>query len=784
VPAELPRDSVAFTGRGAEMDRLVRAVMRTEGSGVIAVHAVAGMAGVGKTAFAVHAGHALAERFPDGQLFVRLHAHTPGQEPADPADVLASLLVNDGVTASMVPVLADTRATLEARASLWRSRMAGRRALLVLDDAADEGQVRPLFPGAPGCLVLITSRRRLVGLPDAVAVALDTLPPPEAVRLFIRLSEVGGRRLSPAEHRVVAELVDRCGHLPLAIAVLAGRLRQHPAWRLSDLLAELDAAHSRLAVLRVRDIAVAAALDLSYERLPPERQRLFRRMSLHPGTDLDAYAAAALDDIDPAEASSHLEALHDEHLLVETAPGRYRMHDLVREYTMGRCAEDPASESDKARERLLDFYQRMVRAADSHISHPGTSRRVWGPDAAGIGPELPDRRAAMAWMQAESLNVLAVAADCRQANDHGRLIALAATMATYLRLAGPWDRAIALHQAAAEAADKLGDSGRQADALVDLGLVQYYADYAPRALEAVTSALGIYERCDDRRGQGRALNLLGVLFGNIDNYAEGEAANRRALEIFQEIGDRHGEAVAHMEIGATRTLMGDYTAAEEDLTRALTIYVDVDDREAQGLCYNYLGTLLLLRCSYPAAVDALGRAMQIADQIGDRDGFARAHGQLSAVRRLTGDYYGALAAAATAAEIYGDIGNRGGEGVSLCQIGVVRRLTGDYSGASDVLARAHQIFVEIESRYDESTALTHLGAVRRLTGDYLAASDMLSRAMEICVDAPLPSTRWVRCGGRPETTTSRPRRWPPPWRSGATSATRAARPRHSTSARR
>lgn len=734
VPAQLPRDSVAFTGREAEMDRLVRAVTETGESGVIAVHAVAGMAGVGKTALAIHAGHALAERFPDGQLFVRLHAHTPGQEPADPADVLASLLVDDGVTASMVPVLEDTRATLDARASLWRSRMAGRRTLLVLDDAADEAQIRPLFPGAPGCLVLITSRRRLAGLPDAVAVALDTLSPPEAARLFTTLSEVGGRRVDPAEHGVVVELVRRCGHLPLAIAVLAGRLRQHPAWHLSDLVGDLDAARDRLAVLCVRDIAVAAALDLSYERLPPERQRLFRRLSLHPGADLDAYAAAALDDIDPAEAIRHLEALHDEHLVMETAPGRYRMHDLVREYAAGRCAEDPASDRDKARGQLLDYYQRMAEIADSHVSPLGGSHRRPRTGVIGAGPGLHDRRTAMAWMRAERSNVLVAAAHCRQVGEHRRLIALASAMATFLHLAGPWDRATSLYEAAAAAADRIGDHGRQAGALMDLATVRYYAGLHPQAIEAVTRAEGRYARCGDRRGQAYALNLLGELLGSSERYPEGLAAIGRALEIFRKVGDRNGEAAAHMELGGARTFIGDYAVAEEHLTRALAIQLEVDDRQALAKCYNYLGTLLFATCDYPAAADALRQAMELAEQVGDRAGVAGAHIQLSAVRRLTGDYAAAVAAATAAARVCSEIGNRGGEAVCLAQIGAIRRLTGDYPGASDVLTRALRTFVEIDSRHNQATVLVHLGAVRRLTGDHRVAAEMLSRAMGICAD--------------------------------------------------
>ena len=304
----LPRDIASFTGRQQELEQLAEAA--TGAGGVVGIHAIGGMAGVGKTAFAVHAAHRLAGRFPDGQIFLRLHGHTLGQEPVDPADALASLLLTAGVPAGQIPP------GVEARMALWRDRLAERQLLLVLDDAADSEQVRPLLPGAGGSLVLVTSRRHLSALEDATAVSLDTLPPGEAAGLLVRLA---GRAGLTAADPAVGEIVRLCGCLPLAIGMVARQLHHHPAWSAAGRAAELAAAVDRLELMATENLSVAAAFNLSYQDLAPDQQRLFRRLGLHPGTDIDSYAAAALDGTGLAAARRGLEALYDQYLLSEPA---------------------------------------------------------------------------------------------------------------------------------------------------------------------------------------------------------------------------------------------------------------------------------------------------------------------------------------------------------------------------------------------------------------------------------------------------------------------------------
>src|SRR6266568_8225098 len=242
----LPRDTAAFTGRTSELDRLAAAICDTSAAGgVVGIYAVDGMAGIGKTAFAVHAAHQLASRFPDGQIFLRLHGHTAGQRPVDPAGALATLLLTTGVAPQQIPP------GLEARSAAWRGHLAGKKLLVVLDDAAGSDQVRPLLPGGEGCLVLVTSRRRLTALEEAAPISLGTLPPGEAADLLVRLA--GRPGLQPG-HRAVAEVTGLCGYLPLAIRLVAAGLRHHPAWTVIDLAAELGNARDRLAAMQAEDV--------------------------------------------------------------------------------------------------------------------------------------------------------------------------------------------------------------------------------------------------------------------------------------------------------------------------------------------------------------------------------------------------------------------------------------------------------------------------------------------------------------------------------------------------
>jgi transcriptional regulator with XRE-family HTH domain/tetratricopeptide (TPR) repeat protein len=496
----LPRDIASFTGRQQQLDQLVGAAAGT--GGVVSIHAIGGMAGVGKTAFAVRAAHRLADQFPGGQIFLPLHGHTPGQQPVDPVDALASLLSTLGVPAGQIPP------GLEARMALWRDRLAERQLLLVLDDAASSDQVLPLLPGGGGSLVLVTSRRHLSALDGATAVSLDTLSPDQAAALLVRLS--GRSTLSP-DDPAVAEITRLCGYLPLAIGMVARQWHHHPAWTTAGQAAELASARDRLELMATENLSVAAAFDLSYADLGEDQQRLFRRLGLHLGTDIDAYAAAALDGSDLAAARRGLETLYDQYLLAEPAAGRYRMHDLIREHARA-LADRLDSDRDRAGAiaRLLDYYGYTAARADALLSRqvrPALAAMVDATPAAV--PALVDSEQALAWARAERASLLAYLDNAARSGQHARVIALTAGLADLLRRDGPWADAITRHAAAVLAARHLGDKFGQAAALSDLGNVRSMTGDYPGAVPALEEALAIYRDLGDRLGQANALSYLG-----------------------------------------------------------------------------------------------------------------------------------------------------------------------------------------------------------------------------------------------------------------------------------
>ncbi|MGW4720907.1 ATP-binding protein [Nocardia sp. NPDC004260] len=391
----LPRDVGTLVGRGLELAQIVSA---SAGGRVVSIHTIDGMAGIGKTALVTRAAHQLAPAFPDGQYFVELHAHTPGQAPADPADVLARLLTAVGVDSRFLP------ATLEGRRDLWLDRTIGKRMLLVLDDARDHVQIEPLLPGTGGCLTLITSRRHLTALDGAISLPLDVLDPDTAAELFTTLA--GRTAATDVERTAVDELVRLCGYLPLAIVLLAGRLAHHRSWSIAGFADEFAAAQDRLEELEAGPRSVQVAFTMSYQDLPPERQRMFRCLGLHPGPDIDAWAAAALAGVSVDVARKHLDAFYTDHIIEETQPGRYRLHDLLRAYARTRAETDSPDTNTQANDRLLNYYQASATAAERHVARyiQPTARSV--PEG-GLVREFADTMQALTWLRVERDNLLA-----------------------------------------------------------------------------------------------------------------------------------------------------------------------------------------------------------------------------------------------------------------------------------------------------------------------------------------------------------------------------------------
>ena len=705
------------------------------GGGVVGIHAIGGMAGVGKTAFAVHAAHRLAGSFPDGQFFLPLHAHTPGQRPVDPADALASLLLTAGVGAQQIPP------GLAARAARWRDYLAGKKVLLLLDDAAGHEQVTPLLPGTGGSVVLITSRRHLTALEDAAAISLDTLAPGEAAALLARLA---GRPGLGAGDGPAAELTRLCGYLPLAIGMLARQLHHHPAWTAADLAADLAAAAGRLELMRAENLSVAAAFDLSYQDLTAGQQRLFRRLGVHPGTDIDAYAAAALDGTDLAAARRHLDGLYDHYLLAEPARGRYRLHDLLAEHARALAfAGDPA-DADAAAGRLLDYYLHTAAAAGQHIETRNTAAgRALPGDPPAVAPPLSTAGQASAWLDAERANLHAAAGYAAASGRPGHAIAIPAAISGFLFARGHWDQSAALHQAALATARQAGDRAGQAGALNELGLLQRATGDYPAAAASHQQALELYRGLGDRLGQASALDNLGRVQRETGEYPAAAASHQQALELYRDLGHRAGQALAITNLGNVQARTGDYPAAAASQPAGAGPVPRPRPPARPGPGHQQSGHRASADRGLPGRRRQLPAGAGLFRDLGDRQGQALAIVNLGDVQRRTGDYPAAAASQQQALDMFRDLGHRQGQAMATGNLGIVQLRTGDYPAAAASLTEALGMFRDIGHRDGQAEVLNYLGEVLSRSADSRQARDHHARALAIAreISAPLEEAR-------------------------------------------
>ena len=705
----LPRDVASFTGRERELAAVLAAVAGAAASGgVVGICAIGGMAGIGKTALAVHAAHRLATRFPDGQIFLPLHGHTPGQQPVDPADALASLLETSGMAVQEIP------SGLESRTRLWRDRLADRRILLVLDDAIGHDQVRPLLPGTAGSLVLITSRRHLTALEDARVISLDTLPPADAADLLVRLA---ARPELPADDPAVPEITRLCGYLPLAVGMVARQLHHHPAWTPDELAADLAAARNRLQLIQAENLSVAAAFDLSYQSLSPTEQRTFRRLGLHPGTVIDTFAAAALDGSDLDATRRNLAGLYDHYLIAEPSRGRFRMHDLITEHARLLAAVEPVSDREAATDRLLEYYLRTMRLASRHLERRSAllpedideTQRVATPD-------LSVPKDATAWTRSELANLYAVTA---YAATHGRpwfAIAIPAAMHGYLRHNGQWDQALTVYRRALDLARGGGDWLAEANVLTDVGDIHRLAGNFESSANNLAQAIGICRDHASINGEAHALSILGyVQHLTGDNRSATESLSS-ALSLYKRSGDRFGEAGTLVYMGQMQIVMGDYQGAVVGLTRALDLQRSLGIRLIEAGVLNFLGRAQQAAGDHAVAAANQELSLIIQQEIGNKVGEAGALRDLGVSQQAVGDYPAAVESFTRALEIHGNVGRRSAEAMDLCCLGTLHCLTGEYAQAEAELARALGINRELGNRSGEAMVLNSMGELMSATG--------------------------------------------------------------------
>ncbi|WP_020667214.1 AfsR/SARP family transcriptional regulator [Amycolatopsis nigrescens] len=605
---DLPGDIGDFTGRGAEVDRLLAAVAAGTGGSAMTV-SIDGMAGVGKTTLAVHAARLLAGRYPDAQLFITLHGQADEQRPTDPLAALGTLLDAIGVPDSQIPD------ELEARSALWRAKLADRAALVVLDNVADAAQVRALLPGTANCLTLITSRRRLVDLEASCVVSLDVLSSVDAVALFTGI--VGAER-ADAEPGVVAEAVELCGRLPLAIRIAASRLRTRPSWTVRRLADRLRKGQRRLAELAAGDRSVAAAFTLSYKHLSAGQQRLFRLLGLHRGPDIDPCAAAALADVDVYVAEDLLQDLVDVHLLQEPVSGRYQFHDLLREHAknIGREIESEA-EQEAALARVVDYYLHTAYAGE-RLMNPHAQPIELARPAPGCAPfPLTERAAARVWFDTEHGCLLAQQQLAAEHGWHAKVWQLAWVMSTFHLWRGHRLDDLTMWQAGLEAAERIGDPVVCALAHRYLGSACQRAGRPVEALEHLRRSLALAEQIGNVRAQATAHRYLAVAWAHQGDEELRARHINRALRLFQDLGDPSAEADLLNAMGWHDAQLGNYQSARRYCERALELNREHPNGQAEAATLDSLGHIAHHTGEHAEALGYLGDALVLFREAGN-----------------------------------------------------------------------------------------------------------------------------------------------------------------------
>jgi tetratricopeptide (TPR) repeat protein len=625
---QLPPDVSDFTGREAELAELRAIVGKSvvKKRTTVVISAIAGMGGVGKTALALHLAHELMPQFPDIQLYINLHGYEPHQR-LSPSQALDRLLRALGVVGEALPQ------ELDEQISLYRSRLAGNRALVVLDNASSAEQVRPLLPGSSASVVIVTSRDRLVGLvarDGARLLDLDVLSTDDAVELLARVADRGRiDKKSPA----AAEIVRLCGYLPLAVRIAGAKLATRPGMSLAELAGRLADEQRRLGELSAGDTEVRASFALSYEDLAPACARMFRRLGLVAGPDFAAGVAATLADVTFEESGVLLETLVDAHPL-ETAPiqGRYRFHDLLRLYARDRLkAEETESERDEALRRMMEWYLLMARAASAQLI-PGRSSLFYDPSVQQPELDPAARVESLRWFETERANLVAATRQAAGCGFHQVAWQLPDAMWSFFFLRRRWADWEQTHQIGLSAARKALDRRAEAWMMSNLGVacrdLRRYKDgidYHERALaisreigdrwlsgwilerlgvacrllrrfeEAVDcceQALAIFREIQDRYAEGLTLTSLGMVYGRVGRFRKAIDCFDQALAIRRGIGDRRGEAVTLAHFGSPYLGLRRFEEAVDCCEQALAIFREMEDRYGEGWCLRDLGCIL------------------------------------------------------------------------------------------------------------------------------------------------------------------------------------------------
>jgi tetratricopeptide (TPR) repeat protein len=775
VTRMLPRDARCFTGRASQLRELA-ALVRADAAGDEAqgaaprVCAIDGMAGSGKSAFAVRVAREFAAGFPDGCFHVRLHGHSADQRQASPLDALAGLLRADGIPPQAIPGdLADC-------ARLWRERMASRKAIVILDDATGPRQVLPLLPGAAQTLVLITSRRRLASLPGAHFVTISVLDPADAARMFTGLAnraeinikdksnpKIPNLKINDEEMNEAgidletAELMRLCGYLPQAIGLLAGHLARHRAGTVADLIAPMTRPGARLALLVGEHESIAAAFDLSYRSLPADLRQLFRRLGLHPGPEIDPWSAGALDDRAPDSARAQLKRLAGYNLIEHPAEDRFRFHDLIADHARILAAADPAADRAAAERRLLDYGLHMARSADRFLARrtatgvPATGVSATGMPAFGVlTTGVPATGVSATGVPATGVPVTGVPASGVSATG----VPATGVPATGVPVTGVSAIASAGPARAPELPTRSSAIGwldanyPQLLAIAGYAATHGHPDYAiaisaamngyllgqgrwHQALELHSLALAVARASDDKPAVAGLLSDIAAVQYRIGDVKTATVNLGLALDLQRSLGDRLGEAHALRRRGTVCCATGDYPAAEADFTAALALYDGTDDRYCEAETRSNLGVVQYETGRLQAAAASQSAALDQYQAIGSTVGQGDALCYLAQIHADGGDYPEAIASYDRALALYRQGAEEPRTAGALFYLGAALRQAGDHDSAMANLTEALGIYRQFDDRFDEAGVLNQIGLIQTAQGAHAEAAATLEKSLAL-----------------------------------------------------
>jgi len=744
-PDTLPPETAEFTGREKEVAQIT-----AEHGAVPGITIVEGMPGVGKTALAVHAARRAAARYPDGALFLNLRSHDQANPSLDPAEALHRLLQMLSVPAAQIPE------TLGQRAALWRAQLSRRRAVVILDDAADTDQLRPLLPVNGQCLVLITTRRRLTGLAGARSLTLDVLSVEEAVALFRRIA--GESRAVGVEQ--VTEAVGLCGRLPLAIQLAASRIAQDGLPDLGGLIEELAQPPAWLGGTGAASPEVIAAFELSYRALEPSYQRFFRRLGASPCAGFSLPAAAAVGECPPAAAGKALTCLLDHHLLARAADGQFRFHDLIRGYAAA-CATRDDSTDDRRRvvSRLLGYYLHTADQADQLLrpTRRPTPLQIDGPPAGA--PELATAGQAATWLETEWRNILQAVRYAGRREWKRECADLAHLLADFVETHAYWDEAIAAHTLALQASRELADPPRIARASLALSAVRQQTGRHEAAITLAEEAATIYRSLADRGGEAEALDQIGLAHQRTTRSREALAYFQEAQILFRAAADPRGVAATLSHSGIACWHLGRYPEADTNLREALTLYRDAGDRRGEAKVLNNLGRMRLYNGRHTDALDAYQLSLSIFREIGGAvQNEAILYQNIGSVHLYQGSYTEALAACRRALTIYRTIGDLPNEADVLNDIGAIYQSATCHDEALVHHEKARLIAEEIGYQSQHLIALRMIADIHRGSGRHGEALEHYQTALKLAREIGDPYEEGKLLAGIAESTlnTQRP----------------------------